>query len=189
MRIVIPALSLVETFVIPDELQSTPQAQYQIGQPLRPSTDPNKSYLGLPVFAPLTFKDGSYLNPDGTRQTYRGFTLQAVLLNVSQSKNVVKTAVAGRNGTVKEYVSDGDYIINIQGVIANSIAEYPEQDVTRLIDILKVPAAIDVVCPVLQLHGIYSIVVESYTLPSTEGKVNVQRFEIEAVSDTPVELV
>lgn len=189
MRITIPAISLVERLLIPDELQRTEQAQYQIGEPLKPSADPNKSYLGLPVFAPLTFKDGSYLTAEGKRQTYRGMTLQAVLLNISQSKNVVKTAVAGRNGTVKEYVSDGDYIINIQGVIANSIAEYPEQDVTRLIDILKVPAAIDVVCPVLQMHGIYSIVIESYNLPSTEGKINVQRFEIEAISDTPIELV
>jgi hypothetical protein len=31
----------------------------------------------------------------------------SALITVTQQKNIVKTALAGRNGTVKEYMSDG----------------------------------------------------------------------------------
>lgn len=119
-----------------------------------------------------------------------GLEIDTVLIEISQAKNIVKTAIEGRNGTVKEYISDGDYEITMRGAIVGKNAmQYPLEEVEGLIEILKVPDDIEIVSSFLQLFGIQNVVVESYSLPQTEGVMNMQMFEIKLVSDTPIELV
>lgn len=111
------------------------------------------------------------------------------LIEVSQTKLIVKTAVVGRNGTVKEYISDGDYMVSIRSAIVSRDKNYPEDAVRNLLNILKVNKELEAVSPVLNMCGIYSIVVEDYRMPSIEGYVNTQLCEINAASDTPIELI
>lgn len=139
-----------------------------------------RSVLDTPVFSDLILQydsSGLYLKVD------------TVLFNVSQSKNIITTSVAGRNGTIKEYISDGDYVIDIKGLIVSSDATaYPTEQVQEFISLMKVQSDIPVISPFLQLFEIYNIVITSYRVPQVEGFQNVQPFEISCISDVPLEL-
>jgi len=112
-----------------------------------------------------------------------------VLFNVTQSKNIVKTALQGRNGTIKEYISDGDYVIDIRAAVVSPGREYPEDAVRNLVGLLQLPQALEIVSPLLQLFEVFSVVVEDYKLVSQEGFTNTQLVEINCISDSPVELI
>lgn len=135
------------------------------------------SVLGTPVYDNLT------IDTDG-----ENLRIDTVLITVSQTKNIVKTAIQGLAGTVKEYISDGDYIIKINGIIAGEGLEYPTDDVNTLIEILKRAEKVRVTSKFLQLFGIDDIVIESYEMKQDEF-INMQSFEITAVSDKPIELL
>jgi len=82
------------------------------------------SWLGTPIFADLRFPDDELI-------------LESVLIEVRQTKNIQRTPVQGRNGTVKEYIADGDYDITIRGVITTPrINSYPLDEVRALVSIL-----------------------------------------------------
>jgi len=140
-----------------------------------------KSYLGTPVFSDLNFP-GEEEGDD--------VVLETVLIDVSQRKNIVTTPVAGRNGTVKEYISDGDYEVRIRGALVNpGTAAYPYDQVRALGDRLRQPEALDVICDYLRFFDIYKLVVTDFNFPQNEGFQNVQAFEITCISDLPEELI
>lgn len=142
------------------------------------------SWLGTPVFADIRIK--SDVNEDDALGLY----LDTVLITVTQEKNIIKTAVNGRNGTIKEYYSDGDYSISIEGAIVGRDAfAYPEADVKNLIRLMRQPASIVAVSPFLQLFGIYDITIENFELKQLEGFQNMQPFTIQCSSDLPIELI
>jgi hypothetical protein len=147
------------------------------------------SMLGTPIFSNLIIEDGSY-QEDGktTPTTFKGITIDTVLFDISQTKNIVKTPIQGRNGTVKEYISDGDYDINIRGILVSKENTYPEEEVNTLITICKVPAALKVASEFMQLFSIHSLVIESYDFYQIEGNRNMQGFNLRCLSDEPVEL-
>lgn len=111
-----------------------------------------------------------------------------VAMSVSLQKNIVKTALIGRAGTVKEYVSDGDYQIAMAvGLVAINdrgeiIDQYPEKAVEQLREILERPEALEVSSGFLNLFGINSIVVSSFTIKQMTYS-NRQLVEIAGLSD------
>ncbi|PIY15128.1 MAG: hypothetical protein COZ16_05580 [Flavobacteriaceae bacterium CG_4_10_14_3_um_filter_31_253] len=147
-----------------------------------------KSKLGTPIYAPLTIKKGSYDTRTDTIN-YDEVVLDNALVDISMSKNIVKTAIQGRKGTVKEYVSLGDYVINISGsIISDNQKEYPEIEVKALEKIVIAPISLQVVCETLNRLGIYEIVIESYNFPTKQGFIGTQVYSISAISDEPIEL-
>ena len=117
--------------------------------------------------------------------------IDMVVISVSMSKNIVKTSIQGMTGTVKEYISDGDYTVNIKGGIFSDKESnaYPEDEVLTLIEILKKAETIRIESGFLNRLGIDDIVIEDYQLAASEGVRNAQFFDIGAVSDTPQELI
>ena len=157
-----------------------------------PTDDPvATSYLGTPGFSNIDFIEGSYKNLEGETIEYETLTVNTVLFSVNQSKNVVRTPIQGRNGTVKEYISDGDFDVSIRGLIVSPNAnEYPKNDVLKLVEILKVQDNLEIASRFLNdRFGITNLVIMSYSLPENEGFQNMQAFEINAVSDEPIELI
>jgi len=179
---------LVYKFGQSNSLSGTPKDYSKIPEPEKPKG--KKSYLGNLVFAPLTFVSGSYIAQNGNVLEYDGLTLETVLFDISQTKNIVKTTVQGRAGTIKEYISDGDYQVNVKGVIVNEDNPnlYPESEVNTLIDICRASANIKVQSGLLALFSVYELVIESYNFPMGEGFQNLQTFELTCVSDSPIEL-
>lgn len=139
------------------------------------------SMLGTPVFSDLWLKEND---------TDPGLIIDTVLFDVNQTRNIVTTAIQGRDGTVKEYVSDGDYQITVRGFLVEAGPyDYPTAQVRELLRLCKVKAAIQVISPFLQLFQVYDAVITDYRLPQLEGFQNMQPFELTCISDVPLELI
>ena len=150
------------------------------------------SYLGTPVYSNLIFSSEGVdvgspttVDPNAGKQDLR---IDTVLMIVQQTKNIVKTPIQGRNGTVKEYISDGDYMVTIMGAIVSPYPlVYPREDVDLLLRYLKLNTQIPVISFFLDLFGIDSVVIEDYEFPEKMGSRNEQPFKILASSDRPLE--
>lgn len=152
----------------------------------KPSSLRTSNLLGAKVKGSLTFPLDSYFDLDGNQINYNRLEIDTVILIVSQTKNIVTTSIQGQAGTIKEYVSDGDYVIKVSGGLFGD--EYPEEDFNTLIKILNAPIALDVKSDYLELFGIDKIVITDYNTPQEKGVQNAQYFEITALSDEEIEL-
>ena len=112
-----------------------------------------------------------------------------VTVNVALQKEVVKTALVGRAGTIKEYITDGDYQLSMSvGIVATDgngeiIDQYPERAVAQLREILERPEALEVSSAFLDLFGITHMVVTGFSAKQMTHS-NRQVIEITALSDT-----
>lgn len=140
--------------------------------------------FNTPVFSDITFSGGSYIDENNNQITFDGLTIQLALISVINQKNIIETTLQGRSGTVKEYISDGDYQVKIVGKIygpgANS---YPQDDVQRLIKICEAPQAITVTSAFLKMFNVSSVVIRSRTIDQQEAIRNYQEFELYCLSD------
>ncbi len=152
----------------------------------KPSSLRTSNLLGAPVKGSLTFPMDSYFDLDGNQVNFSRLEIDTVILIVSQTKNIVTTTIQGGKGSVKEYISDGDYVIRISGGLFGD--EYPEEDFNTLLKILKAPIALEVKSDYLEYFGIDEIVVTHKSLPQERGLENAQYFEIDALSDEKIEL-
>lgn len=139
------------------------------------------SWMGTPVFNEVRLE---------SQDRSISITLETVLVEINQSKNIVRTQVAGREGTVKEYISKGDYFIVLKGgIFSTDPQDYPTDDVTTLIQLLDSEEALLISSDFLQLFGVYNYVVSSYNMPQRIGHQSNQLYEIRGYSDIPIELL
>lgn len=165
-----------------------------------------KSYLNTPVFGSFIFGDlqnksaNNYVDQFGETKNFTPLKFHECTYQVNQSKNIVTTALQGFNGTVKEYVSDGDFSISIDGRLSgvydditdsfNSSSQYPAEYVQDLVAALKVPAAIPMSNQILSgIFGINFVVVTNYGFPRNTAGMNYQQFTLDLISDRPIEIV
>lgn len=147
------------------------------------------SVLGTPVLVDLTLLGGSYQDTiTGETVTFPELVFDAVIATVNFPVNIVKQAIQGRPGTVKEYISEDDAVILIQGVITGANGVYPYDEVQRLNQWRKAPVTKGVVSKFLQNLGITDLVVEDCSIPQVAGGYSYQQFTINCISDRPVEL-
>ncbi len=135
-----------------------------------------KSMLGTPVFCDLKIKYGNL-------ELY----LDTVIIEISQSVIIKKTTLPGRKGTVKEYITQGDWIADIKGAIVSGDKSFPEDQSRLFKSLIDIPDALEVISPFLQLYEIYSIVIEDKKIPSPS--IDTQTFQLSCLSDTPLELL
>jgi hypothetical protein len=141
------------------------------------------SHLGTPVVSDLKLEVyDSFLSPR------LSIGIDTVILEVTQTKNIVTTPVVGRPGTIKEYISDGDYQIKIRGVLVDQTG-FPEAQVKTLVKILKEPKMVKPISDYLRLFDIENLVVMGYSFFQKEGLKNAQFFEIDCLSDLPENLI
>ena len=164
---------------------------YHIDKP--PTDTPvGKSYLGTPVYDNLQILGGSYFDNDGNKITYGNvgevyLTINAVLFNVNQVKNIIRTQITGKDGDVIEYISDGNYNVVINGVLVSPDTRYPSDDVDKLIQVCLAKASIEVVSNFLQRFSIHNLVIMDYDFPQVVGLQNSQQFTLNCISDNPLE--
>lgn len=123
------------------------------------------------------------------------FVFEECVITINQEKNIVTTPLQGRNGTIKEYISDGDYSITIDAGINNytegdntgASLEYPIDKVLELQKLLKLPETIEVQSDFLEVFEIRSAVVKSFYL-TQETHSNRQSLQIMMLSDEPYEI-
>lgn len=147
------------------------------------------SALGTPVYCDITIYGGSYEGATaGQTISFPQINLQSVLISVTQNKVIIKTEIAGRNGTVKEYIGLSDYLVTINGIITGENGVRPRQAIADFVKMLVAPIPIKVASQYLQDMGIDSLCIETYDLPQDEGGYNYQTFQLNCISDLPEEI-
>lgn len=128
-------------------------------------------------------------NKKGVIDKTNDLILPIALLTVNQERNIVRTNVQGRNGSVKEFVSDGDYSVTIEGVLVNELPnKSPIEDLKKLHSFCKADTSLDVISNILDAFGILSLVINDYRVEQREGMRNVIDFTLYCYSDTPFEI-
>ena len=142
----------------------------------QPVTD--RSYWqGRWVLCPLT------LRAEGVAEV----ELADAVAAVTRERRIVSTEVVGRAGSVKEYVTEGDWsvslVVGVQPVEAGYIEDvYPLDALRSLRRVLEAKMAIEVYSEFLSIFDIDRIVVKGYSVQqATES--NYQAVSITAVSD------
>ena len=165
----------------------------QIDQLSLKSKELYKSTLGTPVFIDVTFGDSK--NPTVYKDLKTGndvqlpvMTFQAILCSVVFPRNIVKTEIQGRNGTVKEYIGEGDATLSFRGIITGLNGQYPSGEVAQLRTLSLAPVPVPVISEFLNNLDIYTVVFEDRSFEQDEGGYSYQTFSLNAISDTPQEL-
>jgi hypothetical protein len=165
------------------------QSQVAKSVDLFPDDSYRSAMLGTPVYDVLVIKKeiDTFIGVAPTGEGYA--TFEAVLVTINQSINIIKTPIQGRSGTVKEYISDGDYEINIRGIVTSQYAErWPREDMENIASLLTLPNEIVLVSDYISLFKIQYAVVESYSFSQVEGSLNQIQMDLKLISDEPVEL-
>lgn len=142
------------------------------------------SPLNTPVYSDITFEGGQYIDDNGNNVSFVSVNVQLAIIFMTNQKNIIETQLQGRDGTVKEYISSGDYQIRIEGrVFGKGANNYPIDEVQNLIAICDAPQAITVTSDYLKMFNVTSIVIKQADFDQVEGERNYQHFKLTCVSD------
>jgi len=145
--------------------------------------------FGLPIWDVVTLISPSYTDNDGNNVTGNRLTLDIALLEISNERNIVKTPISGRNGTVKEYMSDGDYDIVIKGSLASNYANLPPIELLEgLQAIVSCPETLTIESNLLEYFRVFNLVIDKPIIRQREGTRNVVDYELICSSDSPFDL-
>lgn len=163
-------------------LQAKSSEEYKVAQQdaITSIYFPGGAFPDLPKFQPVLLEKQGDITED--------LLLDSAIVSFGQPKNVVKTPVAGRDGTFKEFIADGDFEINIKGAIAFNGQQWPKDEVLKLRQYLKLKKAIGVIHERLNAFGIYEMVITDYKINESPF-FNLQPYEITAVSEEPFEMM
>jgi hypothetical protein len=149
-----------------------------------------ESLMGTPVFSTLEFpiadalKSYSAVGQLALQKAGVALRIDMAIITVTQTKRIIKTDIAGRDGSIKEFIGKGDYMIEITGAIVSPYPNlYPENEVKQLKRILDEPFVIPIAAGILNVLGIYSVAIEDYKIREMEGSRNMVPFTISCSSD------
>jgi Domain of unknown function (DUF6046) len=155
-------------------------------------------YIKAPEWYEFTYNEQTKVykqneNPESVgnnsqKNDSQGLFIEGVIIEANLSRNVVTTQVSGYNGgSIKEFISNGDWNITIRGFVSSNYADiYPEED-TRLLQLYsKAPVTLEVTSRFLNSYlDINNIVVTGLNLFQQQGLRNIQYFEMTCLSDIP----
>ena len=141
------------------------------------------SDLGTPMYDNLVF----ILKVENETDVI--LTLNAVQFVVNQSKSIIRTKVSGRNGSIKEYNSDDDYVVRGTAKLTNPDGRlFPEQPLNTFVRVAKAQQEVDIVSKILNNNfRIDSVVVLDFTVSPSTGAGDV-RVDFVLLSDTPFDV-
>lgn len=159
-----------------------------------------RSLFGTPVYSNFEIPAGEYTTLKGETISYEGVRIDTVLFDLTQERNIVRTQLSGVNGTIKQFISDGDFVINCQGIIVGkSIAENagfsmaaitgaPEEELRKLKKIISIPKEIEIISSFLDFFDISTVVISAPSFAEKEGSRGEVIFGFQMYSDNPIEL-
>lgn len=146
------------------------------------------SPLGTPVFDNVELMGGKYIKDNGGEIEYASLILNAVKISVTQAKNIVTTQVAGKNGTVKEYVSLGDYEINLNTKLSELYNIFPSDQLFAWKGLANVPESIEILSKFLnEYFEIYHVVIKEFSTSPVIGSLNEVELNISLLSDVEID--
>ena len=151
--------------------------------------DSISSLFSTPVWDTLRLTSNSYVDANGATVPQISLFFEIALMEVYNERNIVITEVAGKNGSIKEYMSDGDYTIKIRGMITSKYSNRPPVEILSSWNaVTSSPLALDVESNFLNNFGIYNLVITRPSIKQIEGARNGWNFELDCISDTPFNL-
>lgn len=153
-------------------------------------TGDRSNYFGQPIFDAIYFPGFKYTDPQTGKEIQNGAVIiDTALFEINIPKNIVKTQIQGRNGTIKEYINDGDAQIKITGMLVGKESNVPPRKLIHDVNELrKAPVTLEVASNFLNYFEIYSIVVEDAEFAQIEGTRNAVMFTLNCTSDIPYEI-
>jgi hypothetical protein len=155
------------------------------------------SYLGTPIFQPITFLGGVYQQLGTGPQAgqvvdapYVGWALPATTTaEFARAKEITKSRPSTATGTTKEMWAFDDWDITIRGLILDGQPNYFPQAVLReLLSWEKIVDSIDVSGDMFTYLGIKRLIIEKVSIGKVAGSPNVVPFQLSCASDEPLEL-
>ncbi len=138
-----------------------------------------QSELGHPIFSEVVFE----------RENGEQYDVpNAPMIDCRLAKNIVRTSLLKRMGTVKELISADDWQVTIRGFLVDSDDRYPINQVRELRQWFELEESLKVTSEILNEMGIYNLVLQELDLPDPENYSNFQAFTLSCLSDEPVEL-
>lgn len=152
------------------------------------------SQFGTPVMGLFSVRGGTYKVYDKRTgmlrdKEYDTFEFPvATIVDFGRDKDITKTPTIGSVGTVKEIFGLGDWNINIRGICLNDDSRVKQKTAKEqqaaLIALNEIAGSLTIEKGSLFLDKqITRFVIESLSFTAVQGKPNVIRYEISAVSD------
>lgn len=155
--------------------------------------------LAIPVSPPVNHSVHTYSGKNVSAAGKNGFATASLsssnwlvwydttgLVSVSSDKVLVLTQVTGRDYSRKELVSNGDIRFSISGHITSNIPDvYPSKEVQKFRQIMRYRGIVDVNNEILDQWGVSKIVIQSFSLPTSEGNKAIQDYSFECVGIQP----
>ena len=167
---------------LPDSSYETASADRMAGI-LDTDQKVDTSLLNQPLFDVLKFEHSE-----------DNFTLElkdAPIVSVSLPRNIVKTAIQGRKkgGTVKEFVSNDDYHISVNGLLADMQDKMPWDKMKKLNEFLTAARSYKVYSVFLGKLNIQNVVVDQIgEIKPVDGHTNIIQYSFTLLSDDAPEL-
>jgi hypothetical protein len=152
-------------------------------------TDPVESPagLGIPVWMSLSMQTPSYTYANKSYPA-ASISIPCTIVAAYRVKNIVETVIYGRDGTVKELTSRGDWKITVDGILCNDDNKYPYDLVNNLKSVDDYPLAFKITHRILNKIGVTHIVTNRLEWIVTPGEINSQAFRWELTSDEAYQL-
>lgn len=149
--------------------------------------------LGRWYFMPIFIKHKDIRSNDKARSSDNEHTLELenAVISIEGTKNIVRTPLIGRRGSVKELISIGDYKISIAAFIKSTDGSYPEAQITRMKELYNINESVELISVLtdLLLEQGDRIVITDIQYPPTPGVEDGQAVTIECETDTSFELI
>lgn len=146
------------------------------------------SYFGTLVYGMLQLRvrDTDNLTPGLIPEGQNALILENAIVECSIPKTIVKTPITGRDGTVKEYIQDGDVEVTISGVLVSpkGSTARPMQAIEALREVAGLKRSLSFDHPMLEAIGATQLVIESIAFPAHQY-MNAQPYTLRCVSDDP----
>lgn len=115
--------------------------------------------------------------------------IDGCIMDISQTRNITQTQIAGRDGSVNEFINNDDYSITIRGYFDSGEPDtYPTKEVGYLSALLKAPISVKCHSNFLNIFEISELVFTNYNFFQQTGLRNIQYFELTAMSEIPFQI-
>lgn len=178
------------------EYKARPFQNIQIIEPDEPEA---YTAFGIPVYGVFSFNGSAYNTYDKTTgqvKTVKMPDMQLPLSCVAEFNRpmiITETPTLGATGTVKEIYGLSDWKIRIRGLALNERLMggtlTAQQQIDELVKWRDVCDAIQITGKLFNDKEIYRIAMKDFAIRPVEGRYGVIPFEIEALSDEPIELL
>lgn len=162
------------------------------------------SSLGTPIMSNIIFTAPlkEYRVNESAFENNERLVINDVIVTIELQKNIVKTQLVqpqgyasnpkqpglssnkGFVGTVKEYVSLGDYSIKLQGwITSEDMNVFPTEKLENLLEYLTYPGAINMYGKFIDHFDLHQVVVTDYAISEERGFSSQVPFRCSLISD------